>query len=60
MYNENLVTTSDLVEKYGVTRQSIQLWREKGMPYIKLTKRTIVYDCYDVENWYINYKGGLK
>ena len=56
MYKEKLVTTCDLVEKYGVTRQSIQLWRDKGMPYTKLSRRIFVYNLYDVENWYRNYK----
>ena len=56
MYKENLVTTSDLVKKYGVTRKSIQFWRDKGMPYIRLSPRIFLYNLYDVENWYRNYK----
>ena len=44
--------TKFLVEYYGVSRQSVALWRQDGMPYEQLGARTFRYNLEAVEQWH--------
>lgn len=54
MKNTNFITTKDLVEKYGVSRQTVGIWRLKGLNHMQLSPQVIVYDSEEVEQWLKN------
>jgi phage terminase Nu1 subunit (DNA packaging protein) len=46
-----LITTMDLQEIYGVSKQAISKWREKGCPNVKMSERIYLYDLKEVRKW---------
>ena len=52
MSNIIWVNTEYLIRKYGVTKQAIQKWRDKGLPYEKLGHRTIRYNKAEVDKYF--------
>lgn len=50
----NYMTTIELAEKYKVSRQAIDRWRERGLPYIKLGKKSFRYDEAEVHRFLVN------
>lgn len=57
MKNKKFITTKDLVEKYGVSRQTVSVWRLKGLDYTQLSPQVIVYDPIEVDRWVSNQRG---
>ena len=51
MNGYKLLKTIDLENIYNVSRESIRLWREKGMPAYYYGPKTIRYDFKQVDNW---------
>jgi predicted DNA-binding transcriptional regulator AlpA len=50
--NHNLITTKEICQRLGRTRQAIQLMRtQDGMPHVKLGYRTVYYDWKDIVKW---------
>ena len=45
-----LATTKDLMEKYQVTRGTINNWRKEGLPSIKIGG-VVRFDIEVVDNW---------
>lgn len=49
----NLWNTKQVAENYGVSKQSIMLWVNKGMPVYILGPKKFKYDPKLVEDWVI-------
>lgn len=47
---ERYLTQKEIIEIFGVSRQTIYDWRKNGMPYFKI-KRLIMFKMSDVEKW---------
>ena len=47
----SLLSTTQLSERLGVTRQAIYLWRQQGLPTAVNYSRTIRYEWEDVLEW---------
>lgn len=57
---ENLYTTKDMEEIFQVSRFTLNNWRKKGMPVIKIGA-TIRYNLDDVKEWVEEHsKGGVN
>lgn len=54
----NLLTTKELCEKYGVSRQAVNGWLNRGLPHYKLGPKTFKYDEVTVEQWLL--KGNAR
>lgn len=52
----NYITTKELAEKYGVTVQTVSLWRLKGLPHFNFSSRNNLYDPQLVDEWFKNFK----
>lgn len=53
------LSTKQLCELYGVSKQAVEQWRKnKGLPYEKLSYKTIRYDINEVKKWIANNKKG--
>lgn len=46
-----LLRTRDLEKAFGVTKTTLYFWRKRGLPYIRLTQRSIRYDPKAVADW---------
>jgi len=49
--SNNIVSTTQLAKKLGVSRQLVYNWRKKGLPVVIHLGRTIRYDWEDVLSW---------
>jgi hypothetical protein len=48
-----LLTTKQVCEKYGVTRECVRLWRLKGLDFIYRGPRKLYYDARVVESFVV-------
>jgi len=46
-----LLTEAQLMEEIGVSRATLRVWRQKGMPYVPLGARLVRYDLSKVMEW---------
>lgn len=56
---KQLLTTKDLEEIFQVTRFTLNNWREKGLPVIKIAGN-IRYDIDEVKKWVDDQNEGAK
>lgn len=49
--NSELISTSELGQRCGVSRQAIYLWRLSGCPYYRIAPKKIIYDYESVKAW---------
>jgi|26BtaG_2_1085354.scaffolds.fasta_scaffold09052_1 hypothetical protein len=49
--------TGDICKKYGVTRMTVKMWREKGLPYKRASRSKIYYNPMDVVKWVYENRG---
>lgn len=45
------LTTAQLREKYGVSRQAIFNWRRLGLQSVRLDGRTVIFNEYETHQW---------
>ena len=55
--NNSLLSTMDLCDRLGVTRQAVYKWRQSGMPVEIKHKKTIRYSWKNVKSWLNRYRG---
>ena len=48
---KKLIKTKDMAEFFGVTYQTIQNWRDAGMPFVG-SKKSLRYDLEKVIEWH--------
>ena len=46
-----LLTEAQLMEEISVSRATLRVWRQKGMPYVPLGVRLVRYDLSEVMEW---------
>lgn len=46
-----LLTTNQLMQKYGISRQTVYVWRKEGMPCLQLSSHNVVFEEVAVEAW---------
>ena len=46
-----LLTIKEIESIFKVHRQTVYLWRKKGMPYVKLGPKSIRFNLDDVMEW---------
>jgi predicted DNA-binding transcriptional regulator AlpA len=46
-----LLTEAQLMRELGVSRPTLRMWRQKGMPYVPLGVRLVRYDLHEVIQW---------
>lgn len=51
MTQEKLLTPGEVMERFSISKITLQRWRDDGMPYHKLSTRTFRYDMVEIENW---------
>lgn len=47
-----LISTSDLVQLFKVSRMTVNNWRKAGLPHIKAGPKTFRYRIEDLEQWF--------
>lgn len=48
----DLITTKELMEWLNISENTAYNWRKyKGLPYIQITRKTIMYDKEKVKEW---------
>jgi len=52
LMERTILTMQELIKHFKVSRQTVYLWRDEGMPYLQLNKM-VRYDLEDVMNWLI-------
>ena len=46
-----LITQDEAIKRYGVTRNTLYVWRSEGMPWYQKVGRFVYYDPKEVEKW---------
>lgn len=48
------LTTKEVMELFKINKNQIKKFREKGMPCMVLSERTIRYDKEKIEKWFLS------
>jgi hypothetical protein len=48
---EDYLTTKDLMDRYGITRQAVDYWRKRGLKFHQFGPKLIVYKEQEVEQF---------